>query len=168
MSCNKSVNKFGTIKVDKISVTEIDIPSTSPGNDVGTLKLSDNLKKKWHQIYFTVWIIGFMNMGSFSYYLIDPLAFPVKGGVLPIIMILWFYVWPYFFLNSMIVTISTTIPFCMLVLEQGSMTSDQIPYLYLIPFIFLSTVKWSKEKGDRIDFVKTKKLEVTSLQDIKI
>jgi len=44
MSCNKSVNKFGTIKVDKISVTEIDIPSTSPGNDVGTLKLSDNLE----------------------------------------------------------------------------------------------------------------------------
>jgi len=121
--------------------------------------LSDNLKKKWHQVYFTIWIIGFMNMGSFSYYLIDPLAFPVKGGVLPIIMILWFYVWPYFFLNSMIVTISTTIPFCMLVLEQGSITSDQIPYLYLIPFIFLSTVKWSKEKGDRIDFVKTKKLE---------
>ena len=121
--------------------------------------LSDNNKKKWHQVYFTIWIIGFMNMGSFSYYLIDPSAFPVKGGVLPIIMILWLYVWPYFFLNSMIVTISTTIPFCLLVLEQGSMTPDQIPYLYVIPFIFLSTVKWSKEKGDRIDFVKTKKLE---------
>ena len=121
--------------------------------------LSDYSKKKWHQVYFTIWIIGFMNMGSFSYYLIDPSAFPVKGGVLPIIMILWLYVWPYFFLNSMIVTISTTIPFCILVLEQGSMTPDQIPYLYIIPFIFLSTVKWSKEKGDRIDFVKTKKLE---------
>ena len=39
------------------------------------------------------------------------------------------------------------------------MTPDQIPYLYVIPFIFLSTVKWSKEKGERIDFVKTKKLE---------
>ena len=121
--------------------------------------LSDSNKKKWHQVYFTIWIIGFMNMGSISYYLIDPLAFPVKGGVLPIIMILWLYVWPYFFLNSMVVTITTTIPFCFLVLEQGSMTPDQIPYLYVIPFIFLSTVKWSKEKGERIDFVKTKKLE---------
>ena len=39
------------------------------------------------------------------------------------------------------------------------MTLDQIPYLYLIPFIFLSTVKWSKEKNERVDFVKTKKLE---------
>ena len=29
----------------------------------------------------------------------------------------------------------------------------------LIPFIFLSTVKWSKEKNERVDFVKTKKLE---------
>ena len=61
----------------------------------------------------------------------------------------------------MVVTITTTIPFCFLVLEQGSMTPDQIPYLYVIPFIFLSTVKWSKEKGERIDFVKTKKLEAT-------
>jgi len=121
--------------------------------------LSDDNKKKWHQLYFTIWIIGLMNMGSFSYYFIDPLAFPVKGGVLPIIMILWLYVWPYFFLNSMIVTITTTIPFCLLVLEQGSMTLDQIPYLYVIPFIFLSTVKWSKEKNERIDFMKTKKLE---------
>jgi len=123
------------------------------------LYLSDKSKKNWHQVYFTIWIIGFMNVGSFSYYLINPSVFPVKGGVLPIIMILWLYVWPYFFLNSMVVTISTTIPFCILVLEQGSMTPDQIPYLYVIPFIFLLTVKWSKERGDRIDFVKTKKLE---------
>ena len=123
------------------------------------LFLSDKNKRKWHQFYFTIWIIGFMNIGSLSYYLIDPLAFPVKGGVLPIIMILWLYVWPYFFLQSMIVTVTTTIPFCILVLEQGSMTPDQIPYLYVIPFIFLSTVKWSKEKSERIDFVKTKKLE---------
>jgi len=121
--------------------------------------LSDRGKKKWHQVYFTVWIIGLMNVGSFSYYFTDPAVFPVKGGVLPIVMILWLYVWPYFFLNSIVVTISTTIPFCILVLEQGSMTLDQIPYLYLIPFIFLSTVKWSKEKNERVDFVKTKKLE---------
>ena len=134
--------------------------------------LSDNNKKKWHQIYLTISIIGFMNVGCWSFYFIDPLAFPVKGAVLPIIMILWLYVWPYFFLNSMIVTITTTIPFCFLLLNQveiavssnlpippGSMTPDQIPYLFMIPFIFLTTVKWSTEKGARIDFVKTKKLE---------
>ena len=36
--------KFGTIKVDKLSVTEIDVPSTNSDNEVGTLKLSDNLE----------------------------------------------------------------------------------------------------------------------------
>ena len=134
--------------------------------------LSDKNKKKWHQVYLTISIIGFMNVGCWSFYFIDPLAFPVKGAVLPIIMILWLYVWPYFFLNAMIVTITTTIPFCFLLLNQveiaasanlpippGSMTPDQIPYLFGIPFIFLTTVKWSTEKSVRIDFVKTQKLE---------
>ena len=134
--------------------------------------LSDNLKKKWHQTYLTISIIGFMNVGCWSYYFIDPLAFPVKGAVLPIIMILWLYVWPYFFLNAMIVTLTTAIPFCFLLLNQveiaisanipippGSMTPDQIPYLFGIPLFFLTTVKWSSEKSMRIDFVKTQKIE---------
>ena len=38
------VTKFGTIKVDKLSVSEIDVPSTNSDNQVGTLKLSDNLE----------------------------------------------------------------------------------------------------------------------------
>jgi hypothetical protein len=38
-----NIGKFGTIKAEKLSVTQIDIPNTSNGN-VGTLKLSDNLE----------------------------------------------------------------------------------------------------------------------------
>ena len=121
--------------------------------------LSDNNKKKWHQTYFTIWIIGMMNMGAWSYYFTNPQAFPVAAGALPILMILWLYVWPYFFLNSILVTISATVPFCILTLEQGSMAIEQIPYLFLMPLIFLSYVKWSKEKSERVDFIKTKKLE---------
>ena len=121
--------------------------------------LSDNNKKKWHQTYFTIWIIGMMNMGAWSYYFTDPQAFPVAAGVLPILMILWLYVWPYFFLNSILVTITVTVPFCILTLEQGSMLLEQIPYLFFMPLIFLSYVKWSKEKNERVDFLKTKKLE---------
>ncbi len=121
--------------------------------------LSDNNKKKWHQTYFTIWIIGMMNMGAWSYYFNNPQAFPVAAGALPILMILWLYVWPYFFLNSILVTISATVPFCILTLEQGSMVIEQVPYLFLMPLIFLSYVKWSKEKSERVDFIKTKKLE---------
>ena len=121
--------------------------------------LSDNGKKKWHQTYFTIWVIGMMNMGAWSYYFTNPHAFPVAAGALPILMILWLYVWPYFFLNSILVTISATVPFCILTLEQGSMAMEQVPYLFLMPLIFLSYVKWSKEKNERVDFIKTKKLE---------
>lgn len=38
-----NIGKFGTIKAEKLSVTQIDIPNTTSGN-VGTLKLSDNLE----------------------------------------------------------------------------------------------------------------------------
>ena len=38
-----SINKYGTLRAEKISVNEIVIPNTSIGN-VGTLKLSDNLE----------------------------------------------------------------------------------------------------------------------------
>ena len=121
--------------------------------------LSDDNKKKWHQTYFTIWIIGMMNMGAWSYYFTNPQVFPVAAGALPIMMILWLYVWPYFFLNSILVTITATLPFCLLTLEQGSMLVEQIPYLFLMPLIFLSYVKWSKEKSERVDFIKTKKLK---------
>ena len=97
--------------------------------------LSDNNKKKWHQAFFTFTIIGFMNVGVLSYYFTGA-TFPVKAAVLPIIMILWFYVWPFLAINSMIVTLTTGIPFCFLVLYQGSMTPDQVPYLFVMPFIF--------------------------------
>ena len=120
--------------------------------------LSDNNKKKWHQTFFTFTIIGFMNVGVLSYYFTGA-AFPVKAAVLPIIMILWFYVWPFLAINSMIVTLTTAIPFCFLVLYQGSMTPDQVPYLFVMPFIFLSMAKWSADKNERIDYVKTQKLE---------
>ena len=42
MPCG-SIGKFGTLKAEKLSVVEIDIPNTVGGN-VGTLKLSDNLE----------------------------------------------------------------------------------------------------------------------------
>lgn len=38
-----NTGKFGTIKAEKLSVTQIDIPNTTSGN-IGTLKLSDNLE----------------------------------------------------------------------------------------------------------------------------
>ena len=42
MPCG-SISKYGTLRADKLSVNEIDIPDTASGN-FGTLKLSDNLE----------------------------------------------------------------------------------------------------------------------------
>ena len=46
---------------------------------------SSATKRKYHQAYFLVTAIGFMNCGAWTYYFSD-VTFPVGGGVLPILL----------------------------------------------------------------------------------
>ena len=47
---------------------------------------SNENKKRYHQYYFLVQSIGFMNCGAITYYLSEA-VFPVGAGVLPLLCI---------------------------------------------------------------------------------
>ena len=62
---------------------------------------SNDSKRKYHQAYFLVTAIGFMNCGAWTYYFSD-VTFPVGGGVLPILLMLYLIVYPFHFVNALI------------------------------------------------------------------
>ena len=119
---------------------------------------SNENKKKYHQYYFLIQSIGFMNCGALTYYFSD-IIFPVGAGVLPILCMLYLIVFPFHFINAIIAVIGTTIPFSIVVLSEGNMTIDQLAYLLCIPAIFLIVNKRSREIDFRRDFFQNKKLE---------
>ena len=119
---------------------------------------SNENKKKYHQYYFLIQSIGFMNCGALTYYFSD-IIFPVGAGVLPILCMLYLIVYPFHFINAIIAVIGTTVPFSIVVLSEGNMTIDQLAYLLCIPAIFLIVNKRSREIDFRRDFFQNKKLE---------
>ena len=119
---------------------------------------SNENKKRYHQYYFLVQSIGFMNCGAITYYLSD-VVFPVGAGVLPILCMLYLIVYPFHFINAIIAIIGTTVPFSIVILSEGNMTVDQLAYLLAIPSIFLIVNKRSREIDFRKDFFQNKELE---------
>ena len=95
---------------------------------------SNDMKRKYHQAYFLIAAIGFMNCGAWTYYFSD-VTFPVGAGVLPILLMLYLIVYPFHFINGLIAMIGTSIPFVILLVSQGNMSLDQLPYLLFIPSI---------------------------------
>jgi len=119
---------------------------------------SNENKRKFHQLYFLISTIGFMNCGAWTYYFSD-IQFPVGGGVLPILLMLYLIVYPFHFLNSLISIIGTSIPFSFLVISQGNILSEQLVYLLFLPLLFLIPNKRNREIDFRKDFYQNKKLE---------
>ncbi len=119
---------------------------------------SNENKKKYHQLYFLVQSIGFMNCGAITYYLSDNI-FPVGAGVLPILCMLYLIVYPFHFINGIITIIGTTIPFSIVIISEGNMTIDQLSYLLALPCAFLIVNKRGREIEFRRDFFQNKKLE---------
>ena len=119
---------------------------------------SNERKRKYHQEYFLITSIGFMNCGAWTYYFSDG-QFPVGAGVLPIMIMLYLIVYPFHFTNGLIAVIGTSIPFVILLLSQGNMSLEQLPYLLFLPFIFLMANKRNREIDFRRDFYQSKILE---------
>ena len=118
----------------------------------------NNSKRKYHQAYFLISAVGFMNCGAWTYYFSD-VAFPVGAGVLPILLMLYLIVYPFHFINGLIAMIGASIPFVMLLVSQGNMSFDQLPYLLLLPSVFLVANKRNREIDLRRDFYQRKKIE---------
>ena len=119
---------------------------------------SNKNKKKYHQLYFLIGTIGFMNCGAWTYYFSE-IQFPVGAGVLPILLMFYLIVYPFHFINSLISIFGTSIPFVILLISQGNMTVDQLPYLLFIPSVFLIANKRNREIDFRRDFYQRKTLE---------
>jgi len=119
---------------------------------------SNEKKRRYHQEYFLITSIGFMNCGAWTYYFSDGL-FPVGAGVLPIMIMLYLIVYPFHLINGLIAVVGTSIPFVILLLSQGNMTLDQLPYLLILPSIFLIANKRNREIDFRRDFYQSKTLE---------
>ena len=119
---------------------------------------SNDNKRRYHQAYFLISAIGFMNCGAWTYYFSD-VTFPVGAGVLPILLMLYLIVYPFHFINGLIAMIGTSIPFVILLVSQGNMSLDQLPYLLFIPSIFLVANKRNREIDFRRDFYQRKKIE---------
>lgn len=119
---------------------------------------SNDNKRKYYQAFFLFNAIGFMNCGAWTYYFSD-VAFPVGAGVLPIILMLYLIVYPFHFINSLIAMIGTSVPFVVLLVSQGNMSLDMLPYLLVIPSLFLVANKRNRELDFRRDYYKSKKLE---------
>ena len=62
---------------------------------------SNDNKRKYHQAYFLINAIGFMNCGAWTYYF-SGIQFPVGAGVLPILIMLYLIVYPFHFVNGII------------------------------------------------------------------
>ena len=123
---------------------------------------SNERKRKYHQEYFLITSIGFMNCGAWTYYFSDG-QFPVGAGVLPIMIMLYLIVYPFHFTNGLIAVIGTSIPFVILLLSQGNMSLEQLPYLLFLPFIFLIANKRNREIDFRRDFYQSKILETNRI-----
>ena len=102
--------------------------------------------------------IGFMNAGAWSYYFTE-IQFPVGAGVLPIIIMLYSIVYPFNFVNGLIAVLGTSIPFSILTISQNSMQLEQLPYLLVLPTIFLVVNKRNREIDKRKEFFQTKTIE---------
>ena len=76
-----------------------------------------------------------MNCGAWNYYFSE-ITFPVGAGVLPIMLMLCLIVYPFNFINGLLAMIGTSVPFVILLVSQGNMSLDQLPYLLLLPSIF--------------------------------
>ena len=122
------------------------------------LLTSNDNRRRYHQAYFLISAIGFMNCGAWTYYFSD-VTFPVGAGVLPILLMLYLIVYPFHFINGLIAMIGTSIPFVILLVSQGNMSLDQLPYLLFIPSIFLVANKRNREIDFRRDFYQRKKIE---------
>ena len=100
-----------------------------------------------------------MNCGAWTYYFSD-IQFPVGAGVIPNMILIYLVIYPFNLINGIIATIGTAFPFAFLVISEGNMTPDQLSYIFLLPFIFLTMNKHSREIDYRRNFFQNKNLEI--------
>ncbi len=120
--------------------------------------LSNDNKRKFHQIYLLLGWIGFMNVGAWSYYF-SAVDFPPGEGVVVTSIIIPLTVYPFHFLNSITASLFSSIPMMIMLLSKNTMVPAQIGYLFFMPLLFIVFAKRNFEYRSRKDFAKGVQLE---------
>ena len=118
----------------------------------------EDLKKKYFEYYFMITFVGFMNCGAWSYHF-SPAEFPPGEGVVVSMILFGLIIYPFGFINSIIGTLLTAVPFMIMLIGKGTMQPSQISYLFILPFVFIVLNKRSKELSDRRIFLNSKIIE---------
>lgn len=120
--------------------------------------LSDEKRKKFHQLYMGLIWVGFINIGAWIYYF-SPFDFAPGEGIIISCIIIPLTIYPFYFLNGILAAFLTSIPMMIMLIDKGIMTLDQIPFLFIFPLIFTVFAKANIENRLRKDFIKSIKLE---------
>ena len=128
------------------------------------LILSEVNRKKYYEPYFTLVIPILMINGAYHYHIDENAVFGPGVAVLPLLTLLYFTIYPVDFLNSFFIVLSSVSAFLIYLLEGGILLGEQVPYLFVMPFVYGVFVKRSNEFKNRIDYMKTEELKFLRTQ----
>ena len=124
------------------------------------LLLYEKYREEYYETYFTFVIPVLMANGAYHYSMNEDAFFGPGEAALPLLTLLFFTIYPVNFLNSFFIVVATVVGFLLYLLDTNIITSAQIPYLLVMPFVYGVFVKRSNEYRDRIDYVKTEELKI--------
>ena len=128
------------------------------------LILREELLEKYYSEYFTfVTMINMVN-GAYHYNLDHSATFPPGVIAVPLIILLFFMLYPINFLNSLLLVLTTSTAFLIYLSNVDLIESSQIFYIYGMPFAYGAFVKWSNENNRRLDYWKNEELNLLSIK----
>ena len=124
----------------------------------------EDLLKKYYSNYFTFVNMVIMMNGAYHYNLDPSAEFPPGVIVVPLIILLFFMLYPINFLNSLLLVVTSSTGFLLYLSNVGLVESSQIFYIYGMPFAYGAFVKWSNENNRRLDYWKNEELNLLSIK----
>tara|TARA_B100000886_G_scaffold202362_1_gene139755 strand:+ start:1364 stop:2728 length:1365 start_codon:yes stop_codon:yes gene_type:complete len=124
----------------------------------------EDLLKKHYSNYFTYVNIWFMINGAYHYNLDHTATFPPGVIVVPLVILLFFMLYPINFLNSLLLVVASSTGFLIYLSNVGLIENSQIFYIFGMPFAYGMFVKWSNENNRRLDYWKNVELNLLSVK----
>ena len=122
-----------------------------------TLLISSKLRENYYAKYFTIFITLLMVNGSYHYYVSDA-TFPVGESSLPLLTLLFFTIYPIRLINCLFIVLVSVSGFILLLLHENQIQANQLPYLFVFPFVYGLFTKWNSETRERKSYISSQKL----------
>ena len=95
--------------------------------------------------------------GSYHYYVSDA-TFPVGESSLPLLTLLFFTIYPIRLINCLFIVLVSVSGFILLLLHENQIQANQLPYLFVFPFVYGLFTKWNSETRERKSYISSQKL----------